>query len=481
MGDEDRSGYSARIKLLKLLSLLVPVTVTVPIPNPSLSGLYWIMPDPEPRNNPATQKSMVDLFFKVSTKMSAYIHSIERLLNPKMSTNDLEQNLRALFGGQTAFSNGHAYDSGDWAIENLDCGGATVRAAGDNLILTRGKLWLPIKAIDPTSPPDIPASLDKLDPTMHFMPTISVPQGLNPFPMFSGRCAVPRLGAGGIKHVEWDVVHPVTSVQNPFVPAMPDRIWWGTTPPPPTPLPPPILDGMVLEEIWFGKALYQKYQRQSPRKETFHIVQFKVADLADIVIDKRVSVTETSTFLHQSGVQIAINGPDGFTSMRKGGKVITSINGFASYHGSYFGNLNTEQTLWIDKDLNFSFIKPRQIWSACSFPNLLIMNGAIQPLDKPADDIHARTAFGISKDGKSITILVVDGGDVKGTQGISFDETSKILLACDVWTGIMGDGGGSSTLVRRGDDGNPLVVNKPMGENSDGERSVAIHMGFRFN
>ena len=117
--------------------------MTVPIPNPSPSGLYWIMPDEEPRNNPATHKSLVDLYFKITPKMSAYIHAIERLLNPNMSTDDLEKNLNALFGNQTAFTNGHAYDTDDWKIENLDCGGATVQAVGSDLFAEGRKALAP--------------------------------------------------------------------------------------------------------------------------------------------------------------------------------------------------------------------------------------------------------------------------------------------------------------------------------------------------
>ncbi len=255
------------------------------------------------------------------------------------------------------------------------------------------------------------------------------------------------------------------------------------TPPPPVvnPPPAPVPNGLVRQETWFGQARYQKYHVQFPRDVVYHIVQFNIADLEDVVIDSRVAVAETTTFLKRAGVHVAINGLDGFTSTRKGRNVITSIVGFAAYHGSYFGKQGPEQTLWISPDRSFSLTKPAKIWSACSYPNLLILNGQIQPMDKAPDDIRARTALGISQDGQTITLLVVDGGDYFVREGMNFPEVSNILLQYGVWTGIMGDGGGSTTLVRLGDDGNPLVVNSPIGENADGQRSVAIHMGFRFN
>ena len=281
---------------------------------------------------------------------------------------------------------------------------------------------------------------------------------------------------------------PPTPAPPPVVtppPPVPTPVPPPPTPPPPapTPEPPPpapLPNGLVLQETWFGKASYQKYHVQSPRDVVYHLVRFNIADLADVVIDSRVAVAETTTFLKRSGVQIAINGLDGFTSTRKGRTVITSINGFASYHGAYFGKQGPEQTLWIGPDMSFSLIKPAQIWSACSFPNLLILNGQIQILDKAPDDIRARTALGISQDGQTIILMVVDGGDYFVQEGMNFSEVSNILLQNGAWTGIMGDGGGSTTLVRLGDDGNPLVVNTPMGENADGQRSVAIHMGFTF-
>jgi GH25 family lysozyme M1 (1,4-beta-N-acetylmuramidase) len=254
-----------------------------------------------------------------------------------------------------------------------------------------------------------------------------------------------------------------------------------TPPPDPTPIPTPAPqpNGLVTEETWFDKVIYQKWHTQDPHDITYHLVKIDIADLADVLFDDHVAVAETSTFLQRSGAQIAINGLDGFTSKRKGRNIITSIIGFAACHGRSFGKLGPEQTLFISQDLQFSLSKPASIWSACSYPNLLILNGQVQQLDKVPDDIRARTAIGITQDGKTLILLVVDGGDYWVKVGASFMETANILLQNGAWLGIMGDGGGSTTLVRYGDSGKPIVVNKPSGENADGQRSVAIHCGFR--
>ncbi len=81
---------------------------------------------------------------------------------------------------------------------------------------------------------------------------------------------------------------------------------------------------------------------------------------------------------------------------------------------------------------------------------------------------HPRTALGLSPDGKTLYLVVVDGRSKKAT-GMSCGELSKLLLELGAWNATNLDGGGSSTMFVRGQG----VVNTP----SDGvERVVGNHL-----
>lgn len=81
---------------------------------------------------------------------------------------------------------------------------------------------------------------------------------------------------------------------------------------------------------------------------------------------------------------------------------------------------------------------------------------------------HPRTALGLSPDGKTLFLVVVDGRSAKSV-GMSCNELSKLLLELGAWNAMNLDGGGSSTMWVRGRG----VVNTP----SDGvERVVGNHL-----
>ncbi len=234
---------------------------------------------------------------------------------------------------------------------------------------------------------------------------------------------------------------------------------------------------LVSHETWYGKIDYKKYNEIIVRPDIgtdnvdYHILKIKTEDLADIVFDAQNGRSETTWFLsHHPGVQVAINGLDGFVG--------DYITGFAAYHGSMRGKLGVEETLFIDQNFAFTINRPATIWNACSFPNRLIYSGVSQPTDKALSDIRARTAIGISQDNKVITVFIVDGGDYWVHHGMNFKEVIDLGMKEQCWNMVMADGGGSTTLVKLGADGLPQIVGKPSGENASGQRSVAIHMGF---
>jgi hypothetical protein len=91
---------------------------------------------------------------------------------------------------------------------------------------------------------------------------------------------------------------------------------------------------------------------------------------------------------------------------------------------------------------------------------------------------HPRTAAGVSADGWTLTLLVLDGRQKDWSVGATLPEVAQFLLARGVTNALALDGGGSSTFFydptpdRKGDE----TKNKP----SDGTvRPVANHLGFK--
>ena len=82
-----------------------------------------------------------------------------------------------------------------------------------------------------------------------------------------------------------------------------------------------------------------------------------------------------------------------------------------------------------------------------------------------------RTALGVTEDGHTLLLVVVDGRS-ENDGGATSRELGEILRALGAWEGMKLDGGGSSQMyvVGRG------LVNRP----SDGAaRAVATHLGVR--
>ena len=83
-----------------------------------------------------------------------------------------------------------------------------------------------------------------------------------------------------------------------------------------------------------------------------------------------------------------------------------------------------------------------------------------------AHDRHPRTAVGFNADSTIVTFFTVDGRQGGYSEGMSLFELADYMLEWGVYQGINLDGGGSTTMVVRGE-----VVNSP--SDAGGERSVA--------
>lgn len=96
------------------------------------------------------------------------------------------------------------------------------------------------------------------------------------------------------------------------------------------------------------------------------------------------------------------------------------------------------------------------------------------------DEPHARTAVGISGEGRVLVLVVADGYHPGVSVGLGRRDTGRVLRAAGAKQAMFLDGGGSSTLVGREADGQPQVINRPAGlSTTPGTlRHVAANLGF---
>ena len=81
-----------------------------------------------------------------------------------------------------------------------------------------------------------------------------------------------------------------------------------------------------------------------------------------------------------------------------------------------------------------------------------------QPMNIAEPDlsgINPRTMVGVSQDGKTVYLVVVDGRRYTWSNGMQFPEMRDYMIAIGSWSAINADGGGSSTFAVRAPEGAP--------------------------
>jgi len=106
---------------------------------------------------------------------------------------------------------------------------------------------------------------------------------------------------------------------------------------------------------------------------------------------------------------------------------------------------------------------------------VLVQEGeiAVNQGENDAPPRHPRTALGLSEDGETLILAVVDGRWPGESHGMTLAETAELMRELGAYHALNLDGGGSATLYIEAEGG---VVNRP----SDGdERQVSNHLGVR--
>ena len=100
----------------------------------------------------------------------------------------------------------------------------------------------------------------------------------------------------------------------------------------------------------------------------------------------------------------------------------------------------------------------------------IVGNGAVNISPRPtsADQLFARSAVGLTADGR-LVLVTVDGGQPGWSRGMRLTELAEVMVSRGAVDALNLDGGGSTSLaVRRAGTSGPVLVNRP----TNGERGV---------
>jgi len=247
------------------------------------------------------------------------------------------------------------------------------------------------------------------------------------------------------------------------------------------------------EQLYPG-VLYARQVRISPRPMVIHVLtinvrtkklRFLVTPPDDPGSDHPLRARTTSEFLQEFGVQVAVNG-DGFSPWWShsladfyphAGDPVAPRGPAASRGKVYWKPDEIVPTLYISSRNLLSFDAPARPYNAISGEFPLVAGG--QPVEGLDDtDTHPRTAVGYSKNGRILYLVVVDGRQPLYSEGMTLAELADLMIGLGAQFAMNLDGGGSSTMVVVGSDGQPRVLNSPIDNYIPGrERPVANHLG----
>ncbi len=188
----------------------------------------------------------------------------------------------------------------------------------------------------------------------------------------------------------------------------------------------------------------------------------------------------TSTFLEKYGCQIAVNGSP-FGPVVKEENQPQQVMGLNLSQGIVSSQPNTQYGLLLfTADNRVSITRPpvnlSNYHNGLGGFHLLLDDG--KPVPQKNNDIHPRTAAGLSRDQRHFYLLVIDGRQPNYSEGVTLAETAQWLQLLGCWWAINLDGGGSTTLALADETGKAQVINVPIDRGLPGtQRPNANHLG----
>ncbi|MCM2325241.1 MAG: phosphodiester glycosidase family protein [Candidatus Woesearchaeota archaeon] len=250
----------------------------------------------------------------------------------------------------------------------------------------------------------------------------------------------------------------------------------------------------------FSGITYGKFVTKNPRPLVYFVTKVDLTNpnIKFLVTPGSQLGQRTSGFLASyvsSGMKVAINGDEHLGTSNPKGRAISQ--------GHEYSPKGVENTLFISADNKAAIgeTAPFTAYNAVSGSHRILSSGAITPriasCAKPeyCNDLHPRTSVGVSQDGKTLIIIVVDGRRPGYSEGLTLTELAQYHLYYGSYDALNLDGGGSTTLVMQGkgilnSPTDPPANADPKTLNNEGvssdinaytERTVSNHLGIYSN
>lgn len=201
----------------------------------------------------------------------------------------------------------------------------------------------------------------------------------------------------------------------------------------------------------------------------------------------RFAAMTTAEFLHQQGALVAINAHFFTPSWSRRpwdfyprtGDPVRAV-GYAAANGT----VHSAQR-WRGAILHFDAAahatpgvpEDDSLWDAVGGRNILVTDG--QAVSLANLGAAPRTAIGISDNGQTLIVAVIDGRQPGYSEGMTIPELAALMVELGAEHAIELDGGGSATLVVDSGSGGE-VINSPIHTRIPGRmRPVSSHLGVR--
>lgn len=199
---------------------------------------------------------------------------------------------------------------------------------------------------------------------------------------------------------------------------------------------------------------------------------------------------KTSTFLTQTGCQVAINGAPFWPGVKEEGQP-QNVVGLVVMNGELVSPVDEDKpraALVFRRDGKATIESPPitldEISSAVGGYGVVLRKDQVVRPSRERDDfidnLHPRTAVGVANSGRTLVLLVVDGRQPGYSEGVSLSELAKLLQRIGAQDGLNLDGGGTTTMVVADANGGFRLLNRPIDGGKPGkERISASHLGIR--
>jgi len=189
---------------------------------------------------------------------------------------------------------------------------------------------------------------------------------------------------------------------------------------------------------------------------------------------------KVSTFLKRYHLQLAINASTFDPVQEIEGAPIRIIGLSVSDGVAYSAPSDKYGALIVDKDNHVTLtieppVNASRAYNAVGGYGALLKHGENVGAQEKR---HPRTAVGLSRDGRYLYLIVIDGRQPFHSVGATMWETAEWLQWLGAYDAMNLDGGGSAEMVMAGKDGEAKILNRPIHKGTPGtERVSGNHLG----